>query len=170
MIGTDDTTADLICRKRINMRFEREYAFYLERELDDFVQPDGGESSLLRHAVQVIAAPAATVVTVEFVRRNRLECWDRFEDWLNTAASLGFTIFREENGRAIAHQYSEQIVLNRELGVHLHQREEEEMVLQICHPSDPRYWTNFQAWQDSNDAIALILAERGTISVNYRQG
>ena len=164
MIGTDDTTADLICHKRINMRFEREYAFYLERELDDFVQPDGGESSLLRHAVQVIAAPAATVVTVEFVRRNR------FEGWLKTAASLGFTIFREENGRAIAHQYSEQIVLNRELGVHLHQREEEEMVLQICHPSDPRYWTNFQAWQDSNDAISLILAERGTISVNYRQG
>lgn len=162
MTITNDAIVSRSWSKRVNRRFAREYAFYLQCELNAYVQPEDGESSLLRHAVQVIASPAVTIVTVEFIRRKRLESWDRFEDWLKTAASLGFTIFRDANDQAIAHQDSEQIMLNRNLGVHLRQREKEGMVLQICRPSNPTCWTNLQAWKDSNDAISLMLAERGT--------
>lgn len=157
----NDTIVDSNWHKRACIRFQREYAFYLQSELDEFVQPDDRGSSLLRHSVQVIAAPIATVVTVEFVRRERLECWDQFEGWIEKAAESGFTIFRGENGSAIAHKYSDEALIKQRLGVHLHQPEGKEMFLQICHPSAPYSWSNVQAWEDSNDAIALILARRG---------
>ncbi len=148
-------------QRRINRRFVREYGFYLQRELDDYVRPGEGVS-LFRHAMRITASPESTVVTVESV-------WQiRFEGWIETAAALGFTIFRETNNQAIdqaiAYQFSEQ-PLNRKLGIHLHQGEDEGTLLHICHSSDPYVWSNVHAWQDSTNAIALMLSQRGPKSV-----
>lgn len=148
-------------QRRINRRFVREYGFYLQRELDDYVRPGEGVS-LFRHAMRITASPESTVVTVESV-------WQiRFEGWIKTAAALGFTIFRETNNQAIdqaiAYQFSEQ-PLNRKLGIHLHQGEDEGTLLHICHSSDPHVWSNVQAWQDSTNAIALMLSQRGPKNV-----
>lgn len=140
-----------------NQKFVREYAFRLQRELDEYIQKESDDAkdfdSQIRHAVQVIASPSLTVATVEFVRR------DRFESWLETASYSGFKIFRDIGNQAIAHQYSEQ-PLKRELGVYLRERENEQMALQVCHPSYVHFWSNVQAWEDSNDAIALMLTRK----------
>lgn len=141
-------------QKRINRRFIREYGFYLQRELDVYVRPDDGVS-LYRHAMRIISSSDATIVTVQFILRTR------FEEWIEDTASLGFTIFREGKDQSIAYQFSEQ-PLNRELGIHLYEGEDEHTMLHICRPSEAHVWSNIQAFHDSNDAIALILGKRLT--------
>lgn len=139
-------------QNRINRRFVREYALYLQCELDAYVRPDDG-ASLYRHAMLAIASPVKTIVTVQFVLRTR------FDEWVEDTASLGFTIFRK-NDNAVAYQFTEKPLSDRELGVHLYEGEDDDTMLNICHPSEPQAWSNVQAFQDSSDAIALILGKR----------
>lgn len=145
-------------QRRINRRFVREYGFYLQRELDEYVRPGEGVS-LFRHAMRITASPELTVVTVESVLQIR------FESWIETAAALGFTIFRETNNQAIAYQFTEQSPANQKRGIHLYEGSDEETMMNICHSSDIHSWSNVQAWQDSTNAIALMLSQRGPKNV-----
>ena len=139
-------------QNRINRRFMREYAFYLQDELDAYVRPDDG-TSLYRHAMLAVASPVKTIVTVQFVLRTR------FDAWVEDTASLGFTIFRKD-GQATAYQFTEKPLSDPELGVHLYEGDDDDTMLNICHLSEPHSWSNVQAFQDSSDAISLILAQR----------
>ena len=149
-------------QRRISRRFLREYGFYLQRELDDYVRPHDGVS-LFRHAMRITASPESTVVTVESVLQIR------FEGWIEAATASGFTIFRETNNQsieqAIAYQFTEQSPADQKRGIHLYEGSDEETMMNICHSTDIHSWSNVQAWQDSTNAIALMLSQRGPKSV-----
>ena len=150
---SNNTNGDF--QKMINRRFLREYAFYLQAELDAYVCPVDGVN-LLRHGMRVSASSTETIVTVEFVHQTR------FESWVEDSTALGFTVFRDANDRAIAYQFTDDLPSTRKLGIHLDKGEHGEFILHICRQSGPHDWSNVQAWEDSNNAIALLLAQRGS--------
>lgn len=127
----------------MGLKFVQDYAFDLQEHLDEFT-----EGSEAKHYVKILTSPTLSAVSIEIVH-------DKFREqlpaWLEQAIAAGFqTCYR--GNTAIAYQHSE-YPLREELGIHV----KSENIIHVCHPSNYHFWSNVQAWEDSNDIIATVL-------------
>lgn len=125
----------------------RDYGLLLQQELDEFTSGSG-----TRHTVAIDATPSLTIVTVQFLHDDPFA--NKMPGFVEEKIREGYQALRAAEGSGIVLlKIAEKEVDNRPCGITV----EMDAPVVIIHPSLPHYWSNVQAWQDSNEIIAKIL-------------
>lgn len=126
------------------LRVIQQYGFTLQKELNQFT-----EDTETRHYIKLTTSPTVSIATIEFVQDKQQE---RLPEWIDCQIKDGFQVCYDHLN-AIVYRHSEEHA-QYPLDIHVASANS----IKVCHPSNYHFWSNVQAWEDSNDIIAMTLS------------
>lgn len=132
--------------KRYTRTILQDYGFLLQRLLDDYVFDTG-----TRHTVAIDASPLMTRATIQFLMNDPFA--SGMSQFVEEKIREGYQVFRAREGAGVVMLRVLEEAIEESPGISVQM----DQVLTIAWPSIAHFWSNVQAWEDSDNIICQIL-------------